>query len=97
MAYKTDLINHVQQTLGGTKKDAEQAVNTVLNAIQEVTIQEGKLLIKDHGSYEVRSSKARKGKVYTRINPLPLDHITASPLKPVKPLKMPLTIRKVVT
>lgn len=61
MAYKTDLINHVQQTLGGTKKDAEQAVNTVLNAIQEVTVQEGKLLIKDHGSYEVRPQKARKG------------------------------------
>lgn len=61
MAYKTDLITRVQQTLGGTKKDAEQAVNVVLNAIQEVTIQEGKLLIKDHGSYEVRPQKARKG------------------------------------
>ena len=54
MAYKTDLINHVQKTLGGTKKDAEQAVNAVLNAIQEVTVQDGKLLINNHGSYEIR-------------------------------------------
>ena len=61
MAYKTDLINHVQTILGGTKKDAEQAVNAVLTAIQDVTIQEGKLLIRDHGSYEIRPQKARKG------------------------------------
>lgn len=70
MAYKTDLITHVQQTLGGTKKDAEQTVNAVLNAIQEVTVQEGKLLIKDHGSYEVRPQKARKG----------IDPLTKKPL-----------------
>lgn len=70
MAYKTDLINHVQKTLGGTKKDAEQAVNAVLTAIQDVTIQEGKLLIRDHGSYEIRPQKARKG----------IDPITKQPL-----------------
>ena len=79
MAYKTDLINHVQQTLGGTKKDAEQAVNTVLNAIQEITVQEGKLLIKDHGSYEIRPQKARKGKDLYTNKPLtigPYNRIT---------------------
>lgn len=70
MAYKTDLINHVQQTLGGTKKDAEQAVNAVLTSIQDVTIQEGKLLIKDHGSYEIRPQKARKGKDLSTNQPL---------------------------
>ena len=61
MAYKTDLINRVQKTLGGTKKDAEQAVNAVLTSIQDVTIQEGKLRIQNHGSYEIRPQKARKG------------------------------------
>ena len=61
MAYKTDLIANVQQTLGGTKKDAEQAVNAVLN------------------------------------NLVQLMPTTVSPLKQEKALKMPLTIRKVVT
>lgn len=73
MAYKTDLINHVQKTLGGTKKDAEQAVNAVLTAIQNVTIQEGKLLIRDHGSYEIRPQKARKGIDPSTKQPLMLD------------------------
>ena len=73
MAYKTDLITRVQQTLGGTKKDAEQTVNAVLNAIQEVTVQEGKLLIKDHGSYEVRPQKARKGTDPSTLKPLMID------------------------
>lgn len=79
MAYKTDLINHVQQTLGGTKKDAEQAVNAVLNAIQDVTIQEGTLRIHNHGSYEVRPQKARKGKDLYTNKPLtigPYNRIT---------------------
>lgn len=79
MAYKKDLITCVQQTLGGTKKDAEQAVNAVLNAIHDITIQEGKLLIKDHGSYEIRPQKARKGKDLSTNQPLtigPYNRIT---------------------
>lgn len=79
MAYKTDLITRVQQTLGGTKKDAEQAVNAVLTSIQDVTIQEGKLRIQNHGSYEIRPQKARKGKNLYTNKPLtigPYNRIT---------------------
>lgn len=74
MAYKTDLINRVQKTLGGTKKDAEQAVNAVLTSIQDVTIQEGTLRIHNHGSYEIRPQKARKG-----IDPLTKKPLTIDP------------------
>lgn len=73
MAYKTDLINHVQTILGGTKKDAEQAVNAVLTAIQDVTVKDGKLRIQNHGSYEIRPQKARKGIDPSTKQPLMLD------------------------
>lgn len=61
MANKKDLINMVAEKTDITKKDVSTVVDAVFESIKELTVQDGKLSIVGHGSYEVRERAARKG------------------------------------
>ncbi|MFO1442818.1 HU family DNA-binding protein [Bacillus sp. Bva_UNVM-123] len=61
-AYKTDLVSKVKEELSLDRKSAIQVVDIVLEAIQTLTKEHGKLQLKDHGNFEVRERAARKGR-----------------------------------
>ena len=68
---KTELIGCVAEKSGLAKKDAEKAVNAVLDAVVETLKAGEKVQLVGFGNFEVRERAARKG-----INPLtkqPMD------------------------
>ncbi|MGK4040931.1 HU family DNA-binding protein [Heyndrickxia oleronia] len=62
MANRTDLITKVKKQLNLDKKGATEVVDTVLESIEDLTIEDGKLQIIGHGNYEIRERAARKGR-----------------------------------
>ena len=58
---KTELINVVKEKTGLSKKDAEQAVNAMLDTVTEELVKGGKVQIVGFGTFEVRSRSARQG------------------------------------
>ena len=62
---KTELIGCVAEKSGLAKKDAEKAVNAVLDAVVETLKAGEKVQLVGFGNFEVRERAARKG-----INPL---------------------------
>lgn len=62
MANKADLVSKVKEDLSLDKKGAVQVVDVVLEAIQTLTKEHGKLQLIGHGNYEVRERAARKGR-----------------------------------
>ena len=68
---KAELIGCVAEKSGLAKKDAEKAVNAVLDAVVETLKAGEKVQLVGFGNFEVRERAARKG-----INPLtkqPMD------------------------
>ena len=59
---KVELIAAVANEANLTKKDAEQAVNTALNAITEALKNGEKVTLVGFGTFEVRERPARKGR-----------------------------------
>ena len=59
---KKELIEAVYAKGDITKKEAEFAVNAVLDSIIEGLKTEGKVIIPGFGSFEVRSKTAREGR-----------------------------------
>ncbi len=59
---KTELINVVKEKTGLSKKDAEQAVNAMLDTVTEELVKGGKVQIVGFGTFEVRSRSARQGR-----------------------------------
>ena len=59
---KKELIEAVYAKGDITKKEAEFAVNAVLDSIIEGLKKEGKVIIPGFGSFEVRSKTAREGR-----------------------------------
>ena len=55
---KTELINVVKEKTGLSKKDAEQAVNAVLDTVTEELVKGEKVQIVGFGTFEVRSRSA---------------------------------------
>ena len=62
---KTELIASVAETSGLSKKDAEKAVNAVVESITEALKKGDKVSLVGFGNFEVRERAARSG-----INPL---------------------------
>lgn len=58
---KTELISAVAEKSGFTKKDADKAVNSVLDAITEALASGDKVSLVGFGMFEVRERAARKG------------------------------------
>ncbi len=68
---KADLIAQVAANTEMTKKDAEKAVNAMLDALSNALIQGEKVTISGFGTFEVRERAARQG-----INPRTQEPIT---------------------
>ena len=79
---KVELIAAVANEANLTKKDAEAAVNSALNAITNALKEGDKVALVGFGTFEVRERPARKGR-----NPRP---VRRSPLRPPScPLSRP--------
>ena len=59
---KTELINVVKEKTGLSKKDAEQAVNAMLDTVTEELVKGGKVQIVGFGTFEVKERPARTGR-----------------------------------
>ncbi len=59
---KQDLIDNVAKDLGTSAKQAEKAINAVINNIQKGLKKDKRVQLIGFGSFEVRTRKARKGR-----------------------------------
>lgn len=59
---KGDLIDYVSAHADMTKKDAEKAINAVLDGIQGALADGDKVQLVGFGTFEVRTRSARKGR-----------------------------------
>ncbi len=59
---KTELIAAVAEKAGISKKDADNAVNAVIDSIMETVAKEEKVQLVGFGTFEVRSRNERQGR-----------------------------------
>ncbi len=59
---KAELINAVAEKAGLSKKDAELAVNAVIDSITETLVKGGKVQLVGFGGFEVKERAARLGR-----------------------------------
>ncbi len=59
---KAELINAVAEKAGLSKKDAELAVNAVIDSITETLAKGGKVQLVGFGGFEVKERAARMGR-----------------------------------
>ncbi|MCH3971516.1 MAG: HU family DNA-binding protein [Oscillospiraceae bacterium] len=59
---KTELINMAAEKAAVSKKDTENVVNAVINAIVEAVASEEKVQLVGFGTFECRSRSARQGR-----------------------------------
>ena len=59
---KADLVKAVSEKANCPKKDAEMAINTVIDCITDAVAQGEKVQIVGFGTFEVRERPARKGR-----------------------------------
>ena len=72
---KSEFVDQVAQDANLSKKDAEQAVETVLNAIQKTLSRGGEVAFTGFGKFHVAQRGARQGKHPRTGQPI---HISAS-------------------
>ena len=68
---KTELVNAVAEKTGTSKKDAEKAVSSTLDAITEALVNGDKVQIIGFGTFEVKERAERVGR-----NPQTKEEIT---------------------
>ncbi|MCK4301069.1 MAG: HU family DNA-binding protein [Planctomycetes bacterium] len=59
---KSELVDVVAGTLGGTGADAERAVSAVIDGIKAGLRNDGSVSLVNFGTFEVRERKARTGR-----------------------------------
>ena len=59
---KTELISAVAEKTGMSKKDADNAVNSMINTIIETVSKDEKVQIVGFGTFELRSRSERQGR-----------------------------------
>lgn len=84
---KADIIERVQGVLGGTKADAERAVETVISSITDGLVNGGEVSVAGLGIFRVKARPSRIGR-----NPRTGESITIAASKspkfsPAKALK----------
>ena len=67
---KTELIAAVAEKASISKKDADSAVNAVIDTIVEALAAEEKVQIVGFGTFEIRSRSARQGRDPRTNNPI---------------------------
>lgn len=73
---KADLIAKIAEKSGMTKKDAEKALGTVLESIEEALVAGEKIQLVGFGTFEVKERAARSG-----LNPRTGDTIEIAAAK----------------
>lgn len=59
---KAELVGKIAEETGFKKKDAEAALDAVLNSIEEALVNGESVRLIGFGTFETRSRKARKGR-----------------------------------
>lgn len=59
---KAELVASIAEKTDFTKKDAEKALNALMESVKAELIEGGKVQLVGFGTFEVRDRKARKGR-----------------------------------
>lgn len=84
---KMDLISKVADKTGLKKKDAEAAVNSVFNVIEEALASGEKVQVIGFGTFETRSRSARSGRNPQTGEAISIPASTVPAFKPGNKLK----------
>lgn len=84
---KSDLINAVAAKAELSKKDAEKAVLSMIDAITEALVEGDKVQLVGFGTFEVRERKARDGRNPLNGEPMHIPAATVPAFKAGKALK----------
>ena len=84
---KTELIAAVAEKSGLSKKDADNAVNYMLDAVVETLAQGDKVQIVGFGTFEVRSRSERQGRDPRTNNPITIPASKSPAFKAGKAFK----------
>lgn len=84
---KTELIAAVAEKSGLSKKDADNAVNAMLDAVVETLTQGKKVQIVGFGTFEVRSRSERQGRDPRTNNPITIPASKSPAFKAGKAFK----------
>jgi len=76
---KADLIAKIAEKTGLSKAESERALNSCLQSIEDILVQDGKLTLTGFGTFAVEERKSRKGR-----NPQTGERITIPASKVVK-------------
>ena len=84
---KTELIAAVAEKAGISKKDADSAVNAVMDTIVEAVAKQDKVQLVGFGTFEVRERAARQGRNPHTGETIEIAAAKAPAFKPGKALK----------
>ena len=84
---KTELIAAVAEKSGLSKKDADNAVNSMLDVVVETLAQGDKVQIVGFGTFEVRSRSERQGRDPRTNNPITIPASKSPAFKAGKAVK----------
>jgi DNA-binding protein HU-beta len=84
---KAELITMVAEKAGTTKKDADTALNAVIDSITETLAKGEKVQLVGFGTFEVRERAARKGVNPRTKEPLDIAAAKVPAFKPGRALK----------
>ena len=84
---KTELINQVAERAGLSKKDAEQALNAMLDTVSDALAQGDKVQLVGFGSFEIKARDARMGRNPKTKEPIEIPATKAPVFKTGKALK----------
>jgi DNA-binding protein HU-beta len=84
---KTDLVNKVAEKAGLKKKDAELAVNSVFEVIEEALANGEKVQVIGFGTFETRTRAARTGRNPQTGETITIPASTVPAFKPGNKLK----------
>lgn len=84
---KTELVASVAEKCGMTKKDAEKAVTSVVDAITEALVAGDKVQLVGFGTFEVRERAARVGRNPSTGEDIEIAASKAPAFKPGQALK----------
>ena len=85
--HKTELIAAVAEKSGLSKKDADNAVNSMLDVVVETLAQGDKVQIVGFGTFEVRSRSERQGRDPRTNNPITIPASKSPAFKAGKAFK----------
>lgn len=84
---KQELIEKVAHRMGGTKKDAEAAINAFTEVVKDSLVEGRKVQLLGFGTFEVRNRAARKGRNPQTGEEIEIPASKTPAFKPGKALK----------